>query len=159
MGLGNRIKRALGRDDSAALEFPQNVILGETAGEANKPSNPIEETQMMAHRISYLTVDGPVLGLVATNPQIQDWLMYVSPLNSTTKLDKRQAMLQATRIEIATARSKCLMKAETYEANGYEIIEGLRNFALMRVFDAVDGWKGHLCTENVKRIEAGVKKH
>jgi hypothetical protein len=157
MGIGRVVKKIFGKDDDA-LEFPQNMILGHTAGEANSPSNPIEETQMMAQRIGYLTIDGPVLNVIALNPQLQDWLMYVTPLNSTAKLDKQQAKLQAARIEVAAARSKLLMKPSTYEANGYQIIEGLRNFAHMRTFEAIDGWKGHLCTENVKRIEAGVVK-
>lgn len=152
-----KLKKILGKGDEG-LAFPQDLILGHSAGEATNPNNSIEETQIVSERISYLTRDGPVMNLVALNPEIHDWLMYITPLNSTGKLDKRLAALQMQRIENAAIRSKLLMPAEKYEANGYEYVEGLRNFAEMRTFEAIEGWKGHLCTENVRRIEAGVKK-
>ena len=112
----------------------------------------------MTRKIGYLTIDETVLNFLNDNPELRPLLAPFSPLNSTIILNKHEASLKRIRFENLFALLKLTMEPATYEANGFEVLEGLRMYAHDRVSEAEEGWKGHLCTENVKRIEAHTEK-
>jgi hypothetical protein len=158
MGVLGAVKRIFGGNDPG-FEFRQNLALQAAADNPQgQPGNPIDDAIDTQRRISYLTVDTNVIGLCYNNKALQPLLAPLSPLNSTIILDKRQADLKRIRMENYFAMLKLTMDPTDFEANGFETIEGLRLYAHDRVNEAVDGWKGHLCTENVRRMEVQTKK-
>jgi len=157
MGVGGFIKKVLGKDDPG-FEFRQNLALQECVADGNRPGNPLEDIAEMTRKIGYLTIDEQIIGLCQQNKSLNPLLAPFSPLNSTIILDKHQAGLKDIRFENLFSIMKLTMKQEDYEANGFEVIEGLRMYAHDRVSEAREGWKGRLCTENVKRTEVHTEK-
>lgn len=150
--------RGLFGKDNAGFEYSQNLTLQSCAENQSQPGSALEEAIEAQRRIAYLTMDSQIIGLCSGNKALQPLLGPLSPLNSTIKLDKHQADLKRIRLEGFFAMLKLTMNPNDFEANGYETVEGLRLYAHDRVSEAVDGWKGHLCTENVRRIEATTRK-
>ena len=157
MGFKSVVRKILGKDDPG-FEFRQSLALQEAAGDANRPGNPLEEIAEMTRKIGYLTVDETIINLCQSNKPLNPLLAPFSPLNSTINLSKHEAGLKRIRFENLFSIMKLTMCPEDYEANGFEVIEGLRMYAADRVSEAQEGWKGHLCTENVKRTEVHTEK-
>lgn len=157
MGLGSAIRRVFGKDN-AGFEFPQNMALAGTGGDPQQPNSAVEEVMEMTRRIGYLTMDEQIIALCAGNKKLQPFLPIFSPLNNTIFLSKDQAMIKRIRLENFCTMMKLTMAPEDYEANGYELIEALRLHGHDRISGAVEGWIGHLCTENARKIEVTTKK-
>ncbi len=151
MGVGGFIRKVFGKD-KAGFEFTQNCALQETANEANRPSS-IDEGVEQNRRIAYLTRDENAINFFLANKGLEEFSLYASPLNTTVKLDKKQEKLARIRLENAIIKKKLLMNARDYEANGFEIMGAIRDFGHFRISGAVEGWIGHLCTENVKQLK------
>jgi hypothetical protein len=145
------------REDKG-LEFRQTLIHQEQQVDANRPGSAMEDLVEMTRKIGYLTIDENIINFLHNNASMHPLLAPFSPLNSTIILNKQQASLKRIRFENLFSILKLTMEPSTYEANGFEVLEGLRMYAHDRVSEAEEGWKGHLCTENVKRIEAHTEK-
>ncbi len=151
------VKRLLGKND-AGIEFRQAAAIQACGEESGRPGNPLEDIAEMTRKIGYLTIDETVIQLCLQNKMLNPLLAPFSPLNSTINLNKHEASLKRIRLENFFSILKLTMKPEDYEANGFEVLEGLRLYGHDRVSEAQEGWKGHLCTENVKTIGIHTEK-
>lgn len=139
--------------DSSRVEYERALVTTTTAGETNKPSDPASDYIEMTGKMGYMVMDEIVIKILSENPYLQPLLFLFSQLNSTGKLDKHQAELKRIRLEKIITMMRLTMPEAMYEANGYETLATVRMFGHDRINEAVDGWKGHLVTEQVKKIE------
>jgi predicted nucleotidyltransferase len=84
---------------------------------------------------------------------LEDFIFITSHVNSTINLDKKQAELKRLRLEQFVILKKLTMSQDDYESNGLESLMALRMYCHDRINETVNGWKGHLVTEQVKVIE------
>lgn len=146
------IKNPFKKDDSDKINFARNMQT--TAIDAKlRQTNPESEYIQMIGKLGYMVMDENVINFLYQNEVLHPFIPVFSPLNATIKLDKKQAELKRIRLENFIAMRKLTMPAEIYDSNGLEVIDGIRLFGHDRVSEAQDGWKGHLVTEQVTRIE------
>lgn len=135
--------------DESALDFRRSMALTEAQKDASTPEN---DYLTMVGRMGYLLTDEHLENFLIYNPELQPLLAVLSPVNSTTKLDARQAELKRIRVDNFFTMLKLTMSPRIYEANGMEMLDGLRLFAHDRINDAADGWKGRLTTEQTRTV-------
>ena len=136
------------KKDDGHLEYQRALVCSDAA---NTHSPPEQEYAAMVGKMGYLVMDERLIEFLFSNPCLQPLIAVLSPVNSTTKLDKHEAELKRIRIENIFTMLKLTMDPKIYEANGMEMLDGLRMYAHDRVNDAADGWKGHIVTEQTRR--------
>lgn len=144
------------KKDSHVLDFGRDVACGDAS--SGGQGNAENEYIAMVAKMGYLVMDERVVSFLSNNPCMQPLLPVLSPVNSTTKLSGHEAELKRIRIENMFTMMKLTMEPEIYEANGMEMLDGLRLYAHDRVNDAVDGWKGHITTEQTRRYSVKEEK-
>lgn len=152
MGLLNRLNPFKQKDD-VGLQFRRELILAEASGEAARPHSPEADYVAMVGKMGFMVMDENIINFLYSNPLLHPFIPVFSPINATIKLDKRQEDLKRIRLENFLVERKLTMPPDVYDANGLEILDGLRIFGHDRISEAADGWKGHLVTEQVKVIE------
>ena len=128
------------------------------SGYSAKPENPIEEQIEQAHRTSYLTTDPDILGFLGGNEITQEFRIIASPVSATINLTKRQEEIKRCRIEVEIAKAKCNIPTEELNKNGLPLLDGVRIFLHDQISGAREGWKGRLCTENVRQVKITTKE-
>jgi hypothetical protein len=147
--------KIFGKKDDGHLEFKRQVVCNESMKNDNTAENDyINATGKMG----YLLYDEQVTGLLFDNKALQPLIPVLSLVNSTTKLSPHQADLKRIRMDNFFTMMKLTMDPKTYEANGMEMLDGLRMFGHDRVSDAEEGWKGHITTEQTRRISVEERK-
>lgn len=144
--------------DNDFLQFERGLIASEVAGDSARPTNPEADYINMMGKLGPMILDENVVNFLHRFTILHPLIPVFSPLNATIKLDKKQAELKRIRIDNMITELKLTMPVEVYDANGMEILDGLRLFGFDRVSEAVDGWKGHLTTEQVKVIRTEQEK-
>ena len=147
-----------GKKDPNKLQFRRNLAISESVESARR-SNPEAEYLQTIGKMGYMVMDERVIDLLFSNPSLQSLGPVYSPVNATIRLSKQEAALKRIRIENHITMLKLTMHPDLYEGNGMEILEGLRLFGFDRVSEAEAGWKGHLVTEQVKKIEISTDKN
>jgi len=151
------IKNPFKKDDNL-LQFSQGLVEAEVGGAAGKPESPEMEAWQLETKMKFMIKDEDVSNFLLQNKCLQPLVPVFSPVNATIKLNKQQAVLKRIRIENMITMMKLTMNPDVYEANGLEVLEGLRLYGHDRVSEAEEGWKGHLVTEQVKVIETRTEK-
>lgn len=149
----NPLRRIFGKDE-AGFEFPKNLALNELSGPQNTPMNADESEQ----KIAYLLQDELTMKTLLANKMLQPYLFYAPAMNRAIKRDKRNAHIASCRVECGVIKDRCLMPASDYEANGSRVLDGLRVYLLDNITASIDGWTGHLATENVKQVKVTAEK-
>lgn len=139
--------------EDTSLQFKRDLTTAAVHGDAAKPNSPEADYLAMVGKMGFMVMDENIINFLYSNSLLHPFIPVFSPLNSTIKLDKQQAELKRIRLENFIVERKLTMPPETYDSNGLEVLDGLRIFGHDRVSEAMDGWKGHLVTEQVKVIE------
>lgn len=139
------------KKDDHSLEFTRSVVCNEVA---NDKSTPESDYIAMIGKMGYLVMDERLITFLFENPSLQALIPILSPVNSTINLNRREAELKRIRIENIFTMLTLTMDPAIYEANGMEMLEGLRMYAMDQVSGAEDGWKGHIVTEQTKIIRS-----
>ena len=146
------------KKDDGGLEFERNLALASEAGDSQKPTSPEADYAAMIGKMGFMIMDENVINFLYKNKVLHPYLFTFSPVNSTIKLSKHQSELKRIRLENQVVMTKLTMPPELYEANGMEIMDGVRLYGHDRVSEAEEGWKGHLVTEQVKVIDIKTTK-
>ena len=141
--------------DDGAIEFRRNMAI--TDANNDKTGQESDYINTMG-KMGYLLYDETVTTFLFENKPLQPLLPVLSPLNSTTNLSKFDAELKCIRMDNFFTMMKLTMNPADYENRGLEFLDGLRLFAMDRVSDARDGWKGHISTEVTKRLSVVEEK-
>lgn len=136
-------------EESHALRFQRDL----TRAEVEKPTSPEADYIAMVGKMGFMVMDENLINFLYSNPILHPLIPVFSPVNATIKLDKHQSELKRIRLENMLTVMKLTMAPNVYDANGLEILDGLRLYGHDRVSEAFEGWKGHLVTEQVKVIE------
>lgn len=139
--------------DSSRVDYEHALVTATTAGETGKPNDVAADYVEMTGRMGYMVMDELIVKILSNNEYFQPLLFLFSQLNSTINLDKHEAKLKRIRLEKIITMMRLTMPEEMYEANGYETLATVRMFGHDRINEALNGWKGHLVTEQVKKIE------
>lgn len=147
-GLSNPFKKR----DSDKINFERNIQLT-AADNQMKQNSPEADYIAMMGKMGYMVMDENFINLLFSNEMLHPLIPVFSPLNATIKLDKQQAELKRIRLENFISMLKLTAPPEVYNSNGMEVLDGMRLFGHDRVSEAVEGWKGHLVTEQVTKIQ------
>lgn len=153
MGLRERI---FGRKDDTAFQFSANAAQADLANPNNQ--NQEQEYYQTLNKLTYL-IDTPALQQFFVNyKELNDLIPAFQTPIRTTKINKREAEVMWLNYKILFLKKK----AELYSLHPYEdftaLFLALEILADSIISDALDGWKGHLTTEQVRRLDVVLNK-
>ena len=153
MGLKERI---FGKRDDSAFQFSAGAAQSDLANPNNSPNG--NDYVDVAGRIGYL-LDSPELQHLFTNHQeLNPLLPAFQSVIRTTKINAIEAERMWLRYKIATLKLKADL-ASSYSQRDYSAIFMSLDILFESILsDAKDGWKGHLSTESVRRLDVVLNK-
>jgi hypothetical protein len=79
-------------------------------------------------------------------------------VNRTTKINNHEAEIMWLDFQILFLMAKLTMPPDVYECGAMTMFQSLEIAASTIITDAKDGWKGHLLTEQVRRLDVMLNK-
>lgn len=126
-------------------------------------SNPNQTSQeqdyvTMVGKIGYLLNSPTMEKFFMKHPHLRGFIPAFQSVNRTTNLTKHDAEVMYYDFQILFTMAKLTMDPSTYEQGAMAIFQGLEILAETQITDGVDGWKGHIITEQVRRLEVDLGK-
>lgn len=152
MGIFNLFKPK----DDRAFEFSAAAAQQDLANPANTQNS--QEYVDTLGKIGYL-LDSPTMQeFIMTNPYMRLLAPAFQAVIRTTNTNRFQAELMQMDYQILFCMAKLTMPPHVYEQGAMTLLQSLEVYSNSIVFDTIEGWKGHLCTENVRKIEVGLNQ-
>ena len=145
------------KKDTTTRDFKRTQVLTEQQQPEQSAS---EQYQIMTAKMGFMVTDELVIKLIWDEPHFHPLIPVFSIVNASGRITKKVADIMKLRLENIIARLKLTMKQDLVDRGGLDTLEGLRIYGYYRINEIIDGWKGHLITEQVKVIETRDKaKH
>ena len=152
MGLLDRLRKK----DNSAFEFSAAAATQDLANPNN--SSPQQEYIDTVGKIGYLLNSPTMEQFFMTNKYMQVFIPAFQSVNSTTKLSSHEAEIAWLDFQIAFTMAKLTMPPNIYEQGAMGMFQSLEILASTQIADGRDGWKGHLITEQVRRLDVQLNK-
>ena len=152
MGLKERI---FGKKNEKEFDFSAAAANTDIATTNNSASQEYVDT---LGKIGYL-LDSPTMNQFLTEEkEMQDLIPAFQSVIRTTKITGREAEIMWLNYKTMFLAKKAKM-AGTYRENDPAVLfQALSILADSIISDAKDGWKGHLATENTRRLDVVLNK-
>jgi hypothetical protein len=144
------------KKDNSAFEF--SAAAAQT--DISNPNNPSPEQDYVAMlgKIGYLLNSPTMEKFFMEHPHLRMFVPAFQSVNRTTKLSANEAEIMYYDFQILFTMAKLTMPPDVYEQGAMGIFQGLEVLASTQITDGKDGWKGHLITEQVRRLEVNLNK-
>lgn len=153
MGLKERI---FGKKDDLAFQFSAAAAQTDLANPNNSPAS--QDYVDAAGRIGYL-LDSPELQqLFVNHPELNPLSPAFQSVIRTTKVNSIEAERMWLRYKIATLKLKADLASKYPQRDYSAIFMALDILFESIITDAKEGWKGHLSTESVRRLDVVLNK-
>jgi hypothetical protein len=144
------------KKDERAFEFSAAAAQTDLANPT--ASSPEQEYVQTVGKIGYLLNSPTMEQFFATNPHMQKFIPAFQSVNRTTKLSNHEAEIMWLDFQIAFTMAKLTMPPDVYEQGAMSMFQSLEILASTQITDGKDGWKGHLITEQVRRLDVQLNK-
>lgn len=146
----------LRKKDNTAFEFSAGAAHQDLANQ----NNPSEEQQQIETlgRIRHLLNSPTMERFFVENKYMQAFLPAFESVNRTTKINNQEARIMWLDFQILFLMGKLTMPPDVYEQGAMLMFQSLEIAASTIITDAKDGWKGHLLTEQVRRLDVALNK-
>lgn len=153
MGLKERI---FGKKDETAFQFSAAAAHTDLAN----PSNSSSEQEYIATigKIGYLLDSPTMTQFFQDNPQMQVFIPAFQNVIRTTKITNHEAEVMWIDFKILFLMKKATIPPHMYNESMMAMFQSLSILADSIISDAKDGWKGHLTTEQVRRLDVQLNK-
>lgn len=123
--------------------------------EEQQPESPVMTEDYVASlgRSVYMIMDPDVTNLLTPEERPA-----YSHLNRVTRINEKEARLQMLDYEFLAIVDKLNTRRDKYQAKGWKRSLSLRIYARSIVWDAYQGWKGTIVTEQIKRVAIETEK-
>lgn len=153
MGLKERI---FGKKDDTAFQFSAGAAQTDLANPTT--STPEQQYIDTVSKIGYL-LDSPTMqSFFLDNPHMKVFIPAFQSVIRTTKITSHEADIMWIDFKILFLMKKATMPQQLYDQGAMAMFQSLSILADSIIYDAKDGWKGHLSTENVRRLDVVLNK-
>jgi hypothetical protein len=143
------------KKDTSAFEFSAAAAHQDIANPNTSPAQDYVDT---VGKIGYLLNSPTMEQFFMTNKYMQVFIPAFQSVNRTTKLSNHEAEIMWLDFQIAFTMAKLTMPPDVYEAGAMGMFQSLEILASTQITDGKEGWKGHLITEQVRRIDVALNK-
>jgi hypothetical protein len=144
------------KKDNTAFEFSAAAAQQDLANP--NASGPAQEYVDTVGKIGYLLNSPTMEQFFMTNKYMQVFIPAFQSVNRTTKLSNHEAEIMWLDFQIAFTMAKLTMPPDVYEQGAMAMFQSLEILAGTQITDGKEGWKGHLITEQVRRIDVQLNK-
>jgi hypothetical protein len=146
----------LRKKDDKAFDFSAAAAHQDMANP--NTSSPEQDYVAMIGKIGYLLNSPTMEQFFMEHPHLRMFVPAFQSVNRTTKLSNHEAEIMYYDFQILFTMAKLTMEPSIYEQGAMGIFQGLEILAETQITDGKDGWKGHLITEQVRRLEVDLNK-
>lgn len=140
--------------DDRAFEFSAAAAQQDLANPTN--SNQAQEYVDTVGRLGYL-FDSPIMqSFFMDNPRMRVFIPAFQTVNRTTNLSSHEAEIMWLDFQILFTMVKLTLPPDIYEQGAMSMFQSLEVLAGTIITDGKNGWKGHLATENVRRLDVAL---
>lgn len=153
LGLKERI---FGKRDDKAFEFSAGAAQTDLANP--NQSSPEQQYVDTVGRLGYL-LDSPTMQeFFVNNEELRPLIPLFQSVIRTTKISRREGEIMWLGYKIASLKLKADLAATHPQKDYSSIFMALEVLFESIISDAIDGWKGHLATEQVRRLDVVLNK-
>ena len=153
MGLKERL---FGKKDDTAFQFSAAAAQTDLANPSN--SSQSQEYVDTIGKIGYLLDSTEMQQFFANNPEFGPLIPAFQIVIRTTKINSHEAQMMWLRYKVLTLKLKADLASKFPQKDYSAIFMALDILFESIISDAKDGWKGHLTTEQVRRLDVVLNK-
>lgn len=142
------------KKDDTAFQFSAAAAQSDLQ---NPQNNPEEQLETLT-KISHLLTSSIMEKFFLEHPHMQALIPAFDRVNRTTKITQHEAEIMWLDFKILFIKMKLTMPTEIFEQGATAFFSSLEILANSIITDARDGWKGHLLTEQVRRLDVALNK-
>jgi len=144
------------KKDDKAFEFSASVAQQDVANPTN--SNQSQDYVDTIGKIGYLFDTPTMQDFFMNNQYMRVFIPAFQTVNRTTKLNSHEAEIMWLDFQILFTMVKLTLPPDVYEQGAMAMFQSLEILSATIISDGKDGWKGHLATENVRRLDVQLNK-
>jgi hypothetical protein len=150
------LKDLFRKKDETAFNFSAGAAQ-QDLGNPNQ-TTPEQEAIETAGKIAYLLDSETMKQFFHDNPDFRVFIPAFQSVIRTTKINNHEAEMMWLNFKIMFLMKKAEMPKKLYAQGAMTLFQSLTILADSIITDAKDGWKGHLTTENVRRLDVMLNK-
>ena len=137
-----------------AFEFSAAAAQQELAN----PSSNAQEYVDTIGKLGYLFETTAMQDFFMNNRNMRVFIPAFQTVNRTTNINEHEAQIMWLDFQTLFTMVKLTMPPDDYEQGAMAMFQSLEILASTIITDAKNGWKGHLATENVRRLDVALNK-
>jgi hypothetical protein len=144
------------KKDDTAFQFSAAAAQTDLAN-PNQTNSEVEQIETLG-KIRHLLTSPVMEKFFLENKYMQVFIPAFDSVNRTTKITDHEAEIMWLDFQILFLMAKLTMPPDVYEMGAMALFQSLEIAASTVITDAKGGWKGHLLTEQVRRLDVMLNK-